>query len=85
MDKLIDIALRTDNKADETTALTALDRVLRHEFFIVPAYYKADNWLAYFDMYEHPENMPPYLVGEMDFWWSNADKAAELKAAGALR
>lgn len=85
VDKLIDIALRTDNKADETTALTALDRVLRHEFFIVPAYYKADNWLAYFDMYEHPENMPPYLVGEMDFWWSNADKAAELKAAGALR
>lgn len=85
VDALIKIALEAEEKDTETAALTALDRVLRHEFFMVPAYYKADNWLAYYSMYEHPENMPPFAVGEMDFWWSNPDTEAELKAAGALR
>jgi microcin C transport system substrate-binding protein len=85
IDALIRTALEATEKETETAALTALDRVLRHEFFIVPAYYKADNWLAYFNMYEHPADMPPFAVGEMDFWWSDPAKEAQLKAAGALR
>lgn len=85
VDALIKIALESEESETETAALTALDRVLRHEFFMAPAYYKADNWLAYFNMYEHPEDMPPFAVGEMDFWWADAEKEAQLKAAGALR
>lgn len=85
IDALIDKALFAETTDEETTALMALDRALRHEFFVVPAYYKSDNWLAYFDMYEHPEDMPPFAVGEMDFWWVNPEKAEALKAAGALR
>ncbi|GGE42259.1 ABC transporter substrate-binding protein [Primorskyibacter flagellatus] len=85
IDTLIRTALESEEKETETAALTALDRVLRHEFFMAPAYYKADNWLAYFDMYRHPENMPPFAVGEMDFWWSDPERADALKAEGALR
>lgn len=85
IDALIRTALEAEDSETETTVLTALDRVLRHEFFIVPAYFKADNWLAYFNMYEHPEDMPPFAVGQMDFWWVNAEKEEALKAAGALR
>ncbi|MGI3169357.1 extracellular solute-binding protein [Pseudooceanicola sp. C21-150M6] len=85
IDKLIDTALFAETKEEETLALTALDRALRYEFFIVPAYYKADNWLAYYDMYRHPENMPAFATGEMDFWWVDEARAEELKAAGALR
>ncbi len=85
IDTLIERALFAETTEEETTALTALDRALRHEFFVVPAYYKSDNWLAYFNMYEHPEDMPPFAVGEQDFWWVNPEKAAALKAAGALR
>ncbi|WP_407494498.1 extracellular solute-binding protein [Pseudooceanicola sp. MF1-13] len=85
IDALIDKALFAETTDEETTALTALDRALRYEFFVVPAYYKSDNWLAYFNMYEHPEDMPPFDVGEMDFWWVNPEKAEALKAAGALR
>ena len=85
IDKLIEVALNSTDKETETAALTALDRALRYEFFMVPAYYKADNWLAYYAMFKHPEKMPPYAVGEMDFWWSDAEREAELKAAGALR
>mgnify|MGYP003667016677 FL=1 len=85
IDALILVALQAEEKETETAALTALDRALRYEFFMVPAYYKADNWVAYFNMYEHPETMPPFAVGEMDFWWVDPGKADALKAAGALR
>ena len=36
-------------------------------------------------MLAHPQNMPPYALGELDFWWYDADKAAKLKQSGALR
>ena len=36
-------------------------------------------------MYERPETLPPYALGEMSFWWYNAEKAEALKAKGALR
>nr|WP_240789554.1 extracellular solute-binding protein [Pseudooceanicola onchidii] len=85
IDALIQTALEAEETETETAALTALDRVLRHEFFMVPAYFKADNWLAYFNMYDHPEDMPPFAVGQMDFWWADAEKEEALKAAGALR
>ena len=68
-----------------TNATRALDRVLRAERFWVPQWFKATHTVAYYDMYEHPETLPPYALGELDFWWFNADKAAALKAAGALR
>ena len=65
----------------------AIDRVMRHDYFVVPTWYLDKYWVAYYDMYEHPaaDKMPPYDLGYLDFWWYNADKAAELRAAGALK
>jgi microcin C transport system substrate-binding protein len=51
----------------------------------VPQWYKANHTIAYYDIFEHPENLPPYALGELDFWWYNAEKAEALKANGALR
>ncbi|SOC19996.1 microcin C transport system substrate-binding protein [Rhodobacter sp. JA431] len=62
----------------------ALDRVLRALRFWVPQWYKDKYTVAYYDMYEHPETLPPYTLGETDFWWYNAEKAAKLKAEGAI-
>lgn len=62
----------------------ALDRALRALQFWVPQWYKDSHTVAYYDIYEHPETLPPYALGELDFWWYNAEKAAKLKAAGAL-
>ena len=63
----------------------ALDRVLRHQVAMVPVWYNKDHWVAYYDQYEHPETIPPLDLGYLDFWWYNADKAAALREAGALR
>jgi microcin C transport system substrate-binding protein len=35
-------------------------------------------------MYEHPEVLPPFARGELDFWWYNAEKGEALEAAGAF-
>ncbi|MBL4766757.1 MAG: ABC transporter substrate-binding protein [Rhodobacteraceae bacterium] len=63
----------------------ALDRVLRNKRFMVSTWYLGKYWVAFWNKYEHPENLPPYSLGEEDLWWINADKAAALKASGALR
>lgn len=85
VDRLIDVVMAAKSNDELTIATRALDRVLRAERFWVPQWYKATHTVAYFDMYEHPETLPPYALGELDFWWFNADKAAALKAADALR
>ncbi len=85
VDALIKASLATETLEAEKASIRALDRALRHELFIVPAWYSADHWVAYYDMYEHPETIPPLDLGHLDFWWFNAEKAAKLKADGALR
>lgn len=84
VDAIIDAALETDTTEGQNVALTALDRALRHEFFMIPTWYLDQNWVAYWDMYEHPDPLPRYATGVLDFWWYNADKAKALKDAGAL-
>jgi microcin C transport system substrate-binding protein len=65
-------------------AVTALDRSLRAMHIWIPQWYKGSYNVAYLDLYEYPEKLPPYSLGSMDFWWYNAEKAAKLKAAGAF-
>ncbi len=85
VDAIIEASFETDNQADQDSALMALDRALRYEFFVIPVGYIADYWTAYYDMYEYPENLPPYSLGHLDLWWINPDKEAALRAKGALR
>jgi microcin C transport system substrate-binding protein len=84
VDAILEASFTTTSQEETDVALMALDRALRHEFFVVPTGYIADHWVAAYDMYEFPENLPPYDLGYLDLWWVNADKEAELKASGAL-
>ncbi|MFY0692881.1 MAG: ABC transporter substrate-binding protein [Paracoccaceae bacterium] len=84
VDRLIEVISAADSKKDLNTAVHALDRVLRAERFWVPQWFKDTHTVAYFDMYEYPENLPPYDLGFLDFWWVNPEKEAALKAKGAL-
>ncbi len=85
VDAIIKASLETDTREAQDAALMALDRALRYERFMVPTWYNDSYWVAYWDMFEHPEELPRYALGVLDFWWVNADKAAALKASGALR
>jgi len=84
VDAIIDRALESTTTEEQNTALTALDRALRHEFFMIPTWYLDKSWVAYWDMYDYPEPLPAYATGVLDFWWYDAEKAQALKDAGAL-
>nr|WP_226341004.1 extracellular solute-binding protein [Gemmobacter serpentinus] len=85
VDKLIDQAIAAKTRDELTYITMALDRVLRAERFWIPQWYKASHTVAYYDLFGHPEALPDYALGEMDFWWYDAEKAARLKAEGAIR
>ena len=84
VDAIIDRALESDSQTAQDVALTALDRALRFEFFMIPTWYLDKTWVAYWDQYSYPETLPDYATGVLDFWWYDADKAQALKDAGAL-
>ncbi len=85
VDALIEDVLKAQSRAQMVTAVHALDRVLRAERFWIPQWYKNKYTVAYYDMYDHPKTLPPYALGQLDFWWYDAKKAAALKARGLLR
>lgn len=84
VDRLIDLVIAAKTEEELKWRVRALDRVLRSIRFWVPQWFKNVHTVAYYDMYEHPDPLPPYALGELDFWWYNAEKGAALKAAGAF-
>lgn len=84
VDRLLGVVINATDLDEMTTATHALDRVLRAEGFWVPQWYKSVHTVAYYDMYEYPEPLPPFSLGNLSFWWYNAERAEELKAAGAF-
>ncbi|MBY0349341.1 extracellular solute-binding protein [Tabrizicola sp.] len=85
VDRILDLVEAANSREELYTTVKALDRVLRSQFVIVPRYYKKDNWVAYYNMYERPQTLPPYALGELSIWWYNAEKADALKAKGVLK
>lgn len=85
IDALIAQVEAADTQDELETRVHALDRALRAMHFWVPQWYNPNHLVAYFDIYGRPETLPPYALGEMDFWWFDAEKAQTLREAGALR
>jgi microcin C transport system substrate-binding protein len=84
VDALLPEIAKAQTLEDLRTTTHALDRVLRYIGFTIPQWYKDKHTVAYYDIFEHPENMPPLSLGELSFWWVNSEKEAALKAASIL-
>lgn len=85
VDALAKFVTGADDYEEMAAGVRAIDRVMRQDYFMVPTWYLGANWVAYFDMYEYPENLPEFGLGYLDYWWFNQGKADALIAAGALR
>ncbi|MCF3974559.1 extracellular solute-binding protein [Paracoccus salsus] len=85
IDALIASGQLVETREENLVAIHALDRALRSLRFWVPQWYKANYTLAYYDMYRHPDQMPPYALGVLDFWWADSERADQLRSSGALR
>ena len=84
VDRLLTAIIDAREQDDLTTGVHALDRVLRAEGFWVPQWFKDVHTVAYYDIYRYPENLPPFALGEVSFWWYDAERAEELRASGDL-
>lgn len=84
VDRLIGEVIKTGKLDEMRTAVHALDRTLRHVGFDVPLWYNPETWVAYYDIFRHPDPLPPLATGELDFWWYDTEAATRLRAAGAL-
>lgn len=84
IDRLIDAAIEAGSLDELRPAVRALDRALRAHGFWVQRWGNSEHWVAFWDQYGFPEELPPLQLGVLDFWWFDADKAARLQEAGAL-
>ena len=84
IDELIEVVMAAKTRDELKVAVKTLDRVLRSYYFWIPQWFKDVHTVAYYDYYEHPENLPPYDMGLLDFWWINNEKYNELKNEGAF-
>jgi len=84
IDELIEVVMAAETRDDLKVAVKTLDRVLRSYYFWIPQWFKDVHTVAYYDYYEHPENLPPYDLGLLDFWWINNEKYNDLKNEGAF-
>ena len=84
IDELIEVVMAAKTRDELKVAVKTLDRVLRSYYFWIPQWFKDVHTVAYYDYYEHPENLPPYDMGLLDFWWVNNEKYNELKNKGAF-
>lgn len=85
VDRLIERVLEAQDLDAMKVAVRALDRTLRFQQFDIPLWYLDRTLLAYYDIYRHPESLPPLALGQYDFWWYDAEAAERLKQAGVLR
>lgn len=68
VDQLVESVLAAENEADYLTALSALDRVLLWQHYIIPHWYLDYHRLAWWDKFAQPVVSTPYSLG-IDTWW----------------
>jgi microcin C transport system substrate-binding protein len=79
VDKLIDKAIRAQDREELKAVCRALDRVLRAEHFWVPHWHKRAYNIAYWDQFDRPKIKPKYERGILETWWTDPAKASTLK------
>lgn len=78
VDALVEELIRADGREQLDTTAKALDRVLRWGFYVIPHYHSGETRIAVWDKFGYPEPFPEYAM-DMDAWWVDTDREAELQ------
>ncbi|WP_322788258.1 extracellular solute-binding protein [Kushneria marisflavi] len=79
VDDLIDRIIRADSRKALDTAASALDRVLRWGFYVIPQYHSPVTRLAYWKKMAMPDQSPEYGL-DPDSWWIDPQGARQINA-----
>lgn len=78
VDALIEKAANAKSRQELNIACRALDRVLRSGHYWVPMWFRASEWIAYWDQFSRPETKPRFASGAPGTWWYDAEKAKRI-------
>jgi len=78
IDSLVETLIRADSREELNTAARALDRVLRHGFYVVPQWYLDKTRIALWDMFDYPQPFPEYNL-DLSAWWVDPEREAEIR------
>jgi microcin C transport system substrate-binding protein len=78
IDALVEAIDGVKNRAQLTTVLRSLDRVLRARMDWIPSWYSANHRVAFWDMFGFKEPKPDYGFAMEALWWFDQDKAAKI-------
>lgn len=71
------ITQNLDNQSALISLGRALDRILTHEYPMIPMWYPKESYYAYWNKFGQPDIKPTYAIG-VDSWWYDTNKAATL-------
>ncbi len=74
IDELIEQLIAAPSRESLVAHTRALDRVLQHDYYVIPQFHLAAFWVAYWDKFRRPTVVPKYGLG-FDTWW--VDPTAE--------
>lgn len=78
VDALVETIANAKSRKELNTACRALDRILRSGHYWVPMWYRAGEWIAYWDQFSRPEKKPRFGSGAPGTWWYDAEKAKRI-------
>ena len=86
IDELVDIIVKARTRQELVNAIQAMDRILTHQFYLVPNWYIGYDRIVYWNKFSHPEIIPSTSSRQahfMEWWWFDKAKAEKLKTAMA--
>lgn len=83
VDALVEAIIQAPDRKALVTATHALDRVLWHEYYMVPQWYIDYHRVAYWNKFSRPKTLPLYYnpIAHLMYWWLDPAKTQALEAA----
>ena len=86
VDELVDIIVKARTRKDLVNGIQAMDRILTHQFYLVPHWFIGYDRMVYWNKFSHPEVIPSASSRQSHFiewWWYDPARAQKLKEARA--
>jgi microcin C transport system substrate-binding protein len=87
VDELINRITEAGSRKELVDAIQAMDRILTHQFYIVPHWYIAYDRIVYWSKFSRPGVNPSQsavINNIIEWWWWDADKTKKLKEARSV-
>lgn len=84
IDELIENVIQAKTRTDLVDNIQAMDRILTHQFYMVPHWYIGYDRVVYWNKLSHPEINPSQssiLNNILEWWWWDDKKASGLEEA----